>query len=120
VDVTLEHADGQSLIIDYLLYQPNFQSLATMPKVTAPPKPSASSTAGMSTSSAAATPSGSSVGTSPASEMNRKSRVTPIAGSIIGSFVALALILALFFFYLRRRRTTQRQEADNGMSASFP
>ena len=86
VALTLTDCVNQTLVLDYKLYTPSFNTLASMPNLTA----SNPSSTGQ---------------TSPtASSSGSKSHVGAIAGGVVGGVAFIAILIALVFFWLRRRR----------------
>lgn len=104
--VNLSACHDQTLIIDYILYEPSFSSLATQPNLTViTPSIPSSSTTTLSATTSPTTTSSSSVYASPSSNLSvaAKSQNTgAIAGGVVGGIAALSVLLILFFW---RRRT---------------
>ncbi|KAJ7582323.1 hypothetical protein C8J56DRAFT_895110 [Mycena floridula] len=107
VSFNLTKCVNQTLIIDYITYEPSFSSLATMPNLTglAFPFPSTiPTTSQSSTSSPSPTKSIPSTQKPPVAS---KSHVAPLIGGILAGLVLLSCIGFLLFWRHRRRQKQQ-------------
>ncbi|KAJ7587359.1 hypothetical protein C8J56DRAFT_78414 [Mycena floridula] len=96
VVVQLAATIDQSLIVDYIQYQPGFDTLATMPNLSdSVPTPSTSSESFPSPSS----------GSTPSSPKTKSPKV--LAGVTIGVVLVVVLLAASLFYLIRRRRRRQ-------------
>ena len=105
--LTLSSCISQTLVIDYILYTPSFNNLASMPNLTA----ASSDQTPTSTVSQTSAPSAASAG-SAASQSSHRSNAGAIAGGTIGGIAFVALLGAFLFFYFRRRSENKAAEEE--------
>ncbi|KAJ7577531.1 hypothetical protein C8J56DRAFT_971004 [Mycena floridula] len=96
----LTRCDNQTLVIDYIQYNPSFSSLATMPNLT-------------DTTST----SGSPPGASQTPLVTKKSSVGAIAGGVVGGIALLAIVTLLLLWW---RRWKTKPESHDAFRPSGP
>jgi hypothetical protein len=95
VTFTLAKCKNQTLIIDYILYTPSFDSLATMPDLTGPRPQTSSPPIPLPTATS----------TTHNSQGKPNSHIAALAAGIVAGLMCMALVVALLMW--RRRRHTQ-------------
>ncbi|KAJ6543580.1 hypothetical protein DFH09DRAFT_1390784 [Mycena vulgaris] len=105
--VNVTNAVGaQSLMLDYILYQPSFDTLASKPNFTAVATSASSAAASSATASSAAA-------SSAAGSSSSHSNVKAIVGGVVGGLILLVLLGIGFLLWTRsrkRRATTSDNE----------
>lgn len=111
LNVTLTDCISQTLMIDYIVYQPDFPSLNAMPNLSGSQTTTTSST---TTSFQTGTPTGQSDNGGGGGDGGGggSTNVGAIAGGVVGGLVFLGLIAAAFFFWWRRRQARNQQTYD--------
>ncbi|KAF5346010.1 hypothetical protein D9758_013882 [Tetrapyrgos nigripes] len=96
---------NQSLILDYLTYQPSFGSLSAKPDFRS------SSSSGLGAGSGSVPPN---VGNDSSSAGEHSSHAGAIAGGVVGGVAAVALIVAFLFWRYRRSTPKQIKQVEFG------
>ncbi|KAJ7351301.1 hypothetical protein DFH08DRAFT_806028 [Mycena albidolilacea] len=106
VTFTLSKCKNQTLIIDYILYTPSFNSLATMPDLTGPGSQTLSPGLPLPTSTS----------TTHDSHRKPKSHIAALAAGIVAGLICIALVVALVMWHGRRHARNLHYPAQSALS----
>lgn len=119
--LTLSACIGQKLVVDYIIYQPAFNTLASMPNLTALNDGSSTTTspttAGQTSTSPPSTSSPDGGGSTGGGS---STNAGAIAGGVVGGLVFIAIVAAAVFFLLRRKRQNERFSYEAPSQGSVP